>query len=104
MAFRSTRSSDSTSTQRRCRRISGRCSGSLLDRTTFLTAGHCTDAPAVGARVYFQQDAGANYDPVTQYDPVSGYPDECLDRSHAVDRNDGRLRPAGARGAVMSRP
>ncbi len=40
-----------------------RCSGSLLDATTFLTAGHCTDAPAAGARVYFQQDAGANYDP-----------------------------------------
>ena len=56
-----------------------RCSGSLLDATTFLTAGHCTDAPAVGARVYFQQDAGANYDPATQSDPVSGYPDECLD-------------------------
>ena len=56
-----------------------RCSGSLLDATTFLTAGHCTDAPAAGARVYFQQDAGANYDPDTEYDPVSGYPDECLD-------------------------
>jgi hypothetical protein len=56
-----------------------RCSGSLLDETTFLTAGHCTEAPAVAARVYFQQDAGANYDPATEYDPVSGYPDECLD-------------------------
>ena len=57
-----------------------RCSGSLLDETTFLTAGHCTDAPAVAARVYFQQDAGAHYDPATQQDPVSGYPDTCVDK------------------------
>src|SRR3972149_3515374 len=53
-----------------------RCSGSLLDSTTFLTAGHCADTAegAVTARVYFQQDAGANYDPVTQVDPITGYP------------------------------
>ena len=54
----------------------GRCSGSLLTPEIFLTAGHCTDG-AASARVYFQQDAGANYDPDLQYDPVSGYPDEC---------------------------
>jgi hypothetical protein len=55
-----------------------RCSGSLLgDKTTFLTAGHCTDAPAVSARVWFQQNAGANYDPATELDPVSGYPEYC---------------------------
>lgn len=56
-----------------------RCSGSLLTSTVFLTAGHCTDAAtgAVSARVYFQQDAGANYDPVTEVDPVSGYPETC---------------------------
>jgi hypothetical protein len=42
----------------------------------FLTAGHCTDG-ATTARVYFQQDAGANYDPETQLDPVSGYPEYC---------------------------
>jgi len=29
------------------------------------------------ARVYFQQDAGANFDPVTEVDPVSGYPETC---------------------------
>ncbi len=58
-----------------------RCSGSLLDSTTLLTAGHCTDAPAVAARVYFQQDAGANFDAVLGSDPVSGYPDACLDAS-----------------------
>lgn len=58
-----------------------RCSGSLLTSTVFLTAGHCTDASteAVSARVYFQQDAGANYDPETQLDPVSGYPETCAE-------------------------
>lgn len=58
-----------------------RCSGALLTPTVFLTAGHCTDQDAeespVTARVYFQQDAGANYDPETQLDPVSGYPEFC---------------------------
>lgn len=54
----------------------GRCSGSLLTPVVFLTAGHCVDG-ATSARVYFQQDAGANYDPVTQVDPVTGYPDSC---------------------------
>jgi len=57
-----------------------RCSGSLLsDGVTFLTAGHCADTAegAVTARVYFQQDAGANYDPVTQVDPITGYPETC---------------------------
>lgn len=54
-----------------------RCSGSLLTDRVFLTAGHCADLGegAVSARVYFEQDAGANYDPVTQVDPVSGYPE-----------------------------
>jgi hypothetical protein len=56
-----------------------RCSGSLIDSTTFLTAGHCADTAegAASARVYFQQDAGANYDPVTQVDPYTGYPEYC---------------------------
>ena len=56
-----------------------RCSGSLLTSTVFLTAGHCTDAStgAVTARVYFQQDAGAHYDPATELDPISGYPETC---------------------------
>jgi hypothetical protein len=58
-----------------------RCSGSLIDETTFVTAGHCTDQDALespaSARIYFQQDAGANYDPDLGYDPVSGYPDSC---------------------------
>ena len=54
-----------------------RCSGSLLTPTVFLTAGHCTAGDIATARVYFQQDAGANYDPETQVDPVSGYPETC---------------------------
>jgi secreted trypsin-like serine protease len=56
-----------------------RCSGSLVSPTKVVTAGHCSDTAggAVSARVYFQQDAGANYDPVTQKDSVTGYPEEC---------------------------
>jgi hypothetical protein len=65
-----------------------RCSGSLLTPTVFLTAGHCTapdgaDVP-VTARVYFQQDAGVNFDPVTQIDPVTGYPEFCADSTLGV--------------------
>jgi hypothetical protein len=54
-----------------------RCSGSLLTDTVFLTAGHCADLGegAVSARVYFEQNAGANYDPATGVDPASGYPE-----------------------------
>ena len=63
-----------------------RCSGTLLDPYTFLTAGHCADTEggAVTARVYFQQDAGANYDPATQVDPVTGYPEYCAEGTLCV--------------------
>lgn len=58
-----------------------RCSGSLLTPIVFLTAGHCTDEAAgvETARVYFQQDAGAHFDPETELDPVTGYPEFCAD-------------------------
>lgn len=63
-----------------------RCTGSLLTPTVFLTAGHCADTVggAVTARVYFQQDAGVNYDPTTQVDPVSGYPEYCANGTLGV--------------------
>jgi hypothetical protein len=60
-----------------------RCSGSLLTPIVFLTAGHCTDG-ATTARVYFQQDAGANYDPDTELDPVTGYPEYCAKGTREV--------------------
>ena len=54
-----------------------RCSGSLISPTKLLTAGHCADTAdgAASARVYFQQDAGANFNGVV--DPVTGYPEFC---------------------------
>ena len=60
-----------------------RCSGSLISPTKFVTAGHCVDAAAgvVSARVYFQQDAGANFNPNTGVDPVTGYPETCAGTS-----------------------
>lgn len=56
-----------------------RCTGTLISNWTVLTAGHCADTAggAASARVYFQQDAGTHYDPATQLDPVTGYPDYC---------------------------
>src|SRR5215208_8293644 len=58
-----------------------RCTGTLISDQTLLTAGHCADTEggAVTARVYFQQDAGANYDPETEIDPVTGYPEYCAE-------------------------
>jgi hypothetical protein len=63
-----------------------RCSGSLINPTTLLTAGHCTDEAegAVSARVYFQQDAGANYDAATEIDPITGYPEYCAAGTEGV--------------------
>ena len=58
-----------------------RCSGSLITDTVVLTAGHCTDAStgAVSAVMWFQQDAGADFDPETGAPATSGYPDGCAD-------------------------
>jgi hypothetical protein len=36
-----------------------RCSGTLMSPTVFLTAGHCTEAPAVSATVWFDADVQA---------------------------------------------
>ena len=36
-----------------------RCSGTLLSSTVFLTAGHCTEAPAASATVWFDSDVQA---------------------------------------------
>lgn len=54
-----------------------RGSGTLISPTVVLTAGHVVDTAegAVYARVYFQQDAGAHYDPALGYDEVTGYPE-----------------------------
>ncbi|WP_426247590.1 trypsin-like serine protease [Nocardioides sp. LHG3406-4] len=57
-----------------------RCTGSLISPTVFLTAGHCvtiddaTGELASSARIYFEQDAGADYDPETDTPASSGYP------------------------------
>ena len=63
-----------------------RCSGSLISPTKFVTAGHCTDIAegARSARVYFQQNAGANFNPATGVDPVSGYPETCASGTRGV--------------------
>jgi V8-like Glu-specific endopeptidase len=44
-----------------------RCSGTLLSKTVFLTAGHCTEAPATHVEIWF--DAG-----VESGIPDNGYP------------------------------
>ncbi len=46
-----------------------RCSGTLLSPTVFLTAGHCTESPAVSAEIWFESQ-------VFRGDPATGYPFE----------------------------
>jgi secreted trypsin-like serine protease len=58
-----------------------RCTGSLLNPTTMLTAGHCTDVAsgAASAIAWVSQEGGAQFNPVTgAEDPLTGYPNECL--------------------------
>jgi secreted trypsin-like serine protease len=44
-----------------------RCSGTLLSPTVFLTAGHCTDAPAAHIEIWFDADVESGI-------PANGYP------------------------------
>jgi hypothetical protein len=44
-----------------------RCSGTLLSPTVFLTAGHCTEAPAAHAEIWFDADVESGI-------PGNGYP------------------------------
>lgn len=44
-----------------------RCSGTLIAPRVFLTAGHCTEAPAAGASIWFEED-------VQSGTPGNGYP------------------------------
>lgn len=44
-----------------------RCSGTLLSSTVFLTAGHCTEAPAAHVEVWFDEDVESGI-------PTNGYP------------------------------
>ena len=58
-----------------------RCTGSLLNETTVLTAGHCTDVKEGAASAIFwaSQEGGSQYDAVNDVeDPRTGYPYECL--------------------------
>lgn len=44
-----------------------RCSGSMISPTVFVTAGHCTEAPAAGATIWFESDVQSGI-------PDNGYP------------------------------
>jgi secreted trypsin-like serine protease len=58
-----------------------RCTGSLLNSRTMLTAGHCTDVKsgAASAIAWVSEEGGAGFNPATgAEDPLTGYPNECL--------------------------
>lgn len=44
-----------------------RCSGTLMSATVYLTAGHCTEAPAAHVEIWFQEDVESGI-------PTNGYP------------------------------
>lgn len=51
-----------------------RCSGTLISPTVFLTAGHCTEAPAARATIWFHEDVDADAEdyPLPGSDTVTG--------------------------------
>lgn len=49
-----------------------RCTGTLMSSTVFLTAGHCTEAPAASVTVWFAEDIAAT----PGFGTVAGYPFE----------------------------
>jgi hypothetical protein len=49
-----------------------RCSGTLISETVFLTAGHCTEAPAARATIWFAEDVEAT----PGFGTPAGYPYE----------------------------
>lgn len=44
-----------------------RCSGALISPTVYVTAGHCTEAPAASATIWFEEDVESGI-------PANGYP------------------------------
>jgi hypothetical protein len=49
-----------------------RCTGTLISPTVFLTAGHCTEAPAARATIWFAEDVEAT----PGFGTPAGYPFE----------------------------
>ncbi len=49
-----------------------RCSGTFLSETVYLTAGHCTEAPAVRAEIWLASDVQSGHDAGTNGYPYTG--------------------------------
>jgi len=81
-----------------------RCSGSLLNEWTVLTAGHCTDTKsgAASAIVWDSQEGGSLYNPAAGVleDPNTGYPNECLNSAAYPCATSHTLKEYGYIGSV----